>query len=239
MPLSTQEIKPTFDQTGFVIIPNLFSREEAMQMKTEMQRIIAEVREAAMQAGQSPESILPSGVYVGLAARSEFYRRLVADQRLLEVLTLLIGPQVEFLSDKAVFKNDRTTFSSPWHQDWPYWQGDHKISVWIALDDVTPENGCLKLLPGSHQQVAIHDGDASDGFGFAHRLAPEALDESRAATAALEAGGAAFFHDLTLHASYPNTTGRDRWVWIPTYRDAVNDDPPYSWAVAARIVSGG
>ena len=94
----------------------------------------------------------------------------------------------------------------------------------------------MKFLPGSHRSVAVHDGDASDGQGFVHRLDPNSLDESKAVTVPLAAGGAAFFHDLTLHASYPNTARKDRWVWIPTYRSTENDDPPYSWAVAATVV---
>jgi ectoine hydroxylase-related dioxygenase (phytanoyl-CoA dioxygenase family) len=96
----------------------------------------------------------------------------------------------------------------------------------------------MKFMPGSHRSAAVHDGDASDGLGFVHRLDPKAVDESKAVTAAMEAGSAAFFHDQTLHASYPNSAGKDRWVWIPTYRSTHNDDPHYEWAVAARVVRG-
>ena len=52
-----------------------------------------------------------------------------------------------------VFKNEAMTFASPWHQDWSYWYGAHKLSIWVALDDATVENGCLKLFPGSHKSA--------------------------------------------------------------------------------------
>ena len=84
----------------------------------------------------------------------------------------------------------------------------------------------------------IHDGDMSDGSGFGHRIRPETVDESAAVTAPLEAGGAVFFHDLTMHASHPNTERRERWTWVPTYRDAQADDPPYSFEVANVVVRG-
>ena len=81
-----------------------------------------------------------------------------------------------------------------------------------------------------------HDGDMSDGSGFGHRIRPETIDENSAVTAPLEAGGAVFFHDLTMHASHPNTERRERWTWVPTYRDAQADDPPYSFEVANVVV---
>lgn len=231
-----QGVAERFHQEGFVIIPHLFEREEVTRFKEEIQRILADVRQEALKAGKDPQQILKTGVYVGLAARSAFFRQAVQDPRLLDILEEILEPPIEFLSDKVVFKDPSTTFGTPWHQDWPYWKGSHKISVWVALDDATRENGCLKLIPGSHKQLVIHDGDASDGLGFGNRVRPEAIDESQAVTAELEAGGAIFFHDLLLHASYPNRALQERWVWIPTYRSAKAEDPPYPWAVAARIV---
>ena len=86
----------------------------------------------------------------------------------------------------------------------------------MALDDATVENGCLKLFPGSHKSAIVHDGDASDGHGFGNRLRPGAVDEDLAVTAEIEAGGAVFFHDLTLHASHPNQL-RGRTLGLDTH----------------------
>ena len=70
------------------------------------------------------------------------------------------------------------------------------------------------------------------------RLRPDTIDESLAVTAEIAAGGAVFFHDLTLHSSHPNQSGEERWVWIPTYRDANAEDNDYPWAVAAKVLRG-
>lgn len=232
------KIADLFAQNGFVIIPRMFDLNEVKEIKREMLRILDEVRRQAVESGKDPNQIANNGVYVGLAARSPFFRQAVRDRRLLDVLEAILSPNIAFLSDKMVFKNRDTDFGSPWHQDWPYWKGSHKVSVWVALDDATVENGCLKLLPGSHKSFVIHDGEAKDGYGFGHRLRPESVDESKAITAELEAGGAVFFHDLTLHSSHPNRSKKDRWVWIPTYNDALSDDPKYPWAVAYAVVRG-
>lgn len=238
MNVTVAEIAASFDRDGFAIVPNLFRREEVKVLKEDIQKILHEVRLESDGEVSPTKFVDETGVYVGLAGRSGLFRQAMRDDRLLDILEAIIGPNVEFLSDKVVFKDTDRHVASPWHQDWPYWEGTHKISVWVALDDATPENGCLKLLPGSHLGAVIHDGDMSDGSGFGHRIRPETVDESAAVTAPVEAGGAVFFHDLTMHASHPNTERRERWTWVPTYRDAQADDPDYSFAVANAVVRG-
>ena len=238
MTTEVEKLAQSFARDGYLIVPNLFRREEAKKYKDEIKIILQEVRRES-QGDDSPRKFVDeTGVYVGLAARSGVFRQAVRDERLVDIIEAIIGPNVEFLSDKVVYKDDDKHVASPWHQDWPYWEGTHKISVWVALDDASPENGCLKLMPGSHLTSVIHDGDRSDGSGFGHRIRPEIIDENAAVTAPIEAGGAVFFHDLTLHASHPNSERRERWTWIPTYRDALADDPPYSFAVANTVVRG-
>ena len=231
MNVNLSELRANFEETGFAIVPNLFTRNEVQKLKLECIDILEAVRE---ETGHVAEH----GVHVGLAARSPVFQKAVADTRLLDVLEIILAPDIEFLSDKVVFKSEDMTFASPWHQDWHYWHGAHKFSIWVALDDATVDNGCLKLFPGSHKSSIVHDGDASDGHGFGNRLRPDAVDESLAVTAEVEAGGAVFFHDLTLHSSHPNISGAERWVWIPTYRDAKAEDNDYPWAVAANVVRG-
>ena len=54
----------------------------------------------------------------------------------------------------------------PWHQDGQYWpiRPLATCTAWIALDDSTPENGCLKIIPGSHKsrRLFAHETDDSD-----------------------------------------------------------------------------
>ena len=218
-------LKSTYDQFGYVVVRQLFSEEEVAALKAEALKILAEKGHHA-------------GVFVGLAASSSTFAEAVCDVRLLDALESLIGPDIEFLSDKVVYKSAETGYASPWHQDWPYWKGAHKLSVWVALETASVESGCLKLLPGSHKALAAHDGVAKEGEGFGHRLAEDAIDETLAVSAPCEPGDAVFFHDLTLHASHPNVSGEDRYAWIITYRNAAEEDLTYDWSVAAKVVRG-
>ena len=229
-----KKIQHDFERDGFVIVQELFQPSEAKKLKDECRFII----QKAKSNSQKPQQIANHGVYVGLAVGSSIFQKVITSARILDILEVILAPNIEFLSDKAVFKDEMINFASPWHQDWHYWGGQHKISLWVALDDADIDSGCLKLIPGSHRKVNVHDGIVDDDYGFGHRVRSSAIDESDAVVAKLSRGDAVFFHDLTLHASYPNVCGRERWVWIPTYRDAITEDPDYSWAVAAKIVLG-
>lgn len=223
--------RENFENSGYLLLHGLFSKEEMAEAKREIARVLECEAQAAAR-----ETVTHGGVWVGLSARSGAVRALNRDARILDVLEEIYSPAIEFLSDKVALKSSDTTFPSPWHQDWPYWLGSHKISVWLALDTATVENGCMRVLPGSHLSALAHDAEVAPGEAFGNRVRPESVDESLAVDAAMEAGGALFFHDLTLHSSHPNRTGQDRWAWIGTYRVAGAADPEYSWAVAAEVL---
>ena len=107
---------------------------------------------------------------------------------------------------------------------------------WIALDDATPENGCLRLAPGSHKQI-FTERQIEDGKGFNHRLTDEDMTGISVVNAPVPRGGAVFFHDLTLHGSCPNVNGQDRWSVIPTYRNAAEQDESTVWKQSLLLIS--
>jgi ectoine hydroxylase-related dioxygenase (phytanoyl-CoA dioxygenase family) len=234
--LVESSIFTTFERDGYYVAENLFSPTEVQNAKEEVRRVLAEVKAEQEKAGQARG--VDNGVYVGLSIRSALFRALNAEARVLDIWQEIFGPNIEFWSDKIVYKSASVDFGSPWHQDWQYWKGANKYSVWIALDDATPENGCLKFIPGSHKSVKDHGGKDEEGVGFTNRMRREDVDENKAVVVPAARGSAVFFHDLTLHSSFPNKSGKDRWALISTYRDASKDDIPYDFAKAAFLARG-
>lgn len=236
-----KSIKEQYLKNGYFVLEDLFTKAEVQDFKNEIQNILEKVRgKEHLGANETigDNDFTKHGVFVGLAANSEIFRLAAARPRLVEALQQIIGKHIIFLSDKVALKNADTDFGSPWHQDWPYWKGSHKVSVWIALDNATEENGCLKIIPGSHRQGTVnHAGKSDDGKGFANRVRIEDIDENLAVSLPVEAGGAVIFHDLLLHASHSNDSGKDRWALISTYKDGNAEDPEYDWATAAFTVS--
>src|SRR5581483_3348964 len=71
--------------------------------------------------------------------------------KILDVVEALIGPDIKLFGEQ-LFMKPPGGVEKPYHQDSPYFHIEPMalVSAWIALDDVTEENGCLKVIPGSH-----------------------------------------------------------------------------------------
>jgi ectoine hydroxylase-related dioxygenase (phytanoyl-CoA dioxygenase family) len=242
---TTVGIREEFDEAGFVVVRGLFPRSEMPSWKREIERD-AEARAASAAEYIDPSSGRQSdsdttGVTVWMADEvPEFFRPFLFGEtgRLGAVVEEIVGPCAEFLSCKPVLKRGTVAFASPWHQDWPYWRGTHKISLWIALDDCDASNACLRVVPGSHAAPLEHDGH-EEAIGFDQRLsaaaAADASVDARAESVEMRAGDAIVFHDLLVHGSWPNESGADRYSLIPTYRAADAGDSSPVWASAVRM----
>ena len=95
-----------------------------------------------------------------------------------------------------------------WHMDCPNWSfhSPHAISIWIALDDATIQNGCMYYLPGSHK-VAQYDkkGGFSPNMSVLFEEYPE-LRNVEPVPGVMKAGTAGFHNGLMAHAAGPNMT---------------------------------
>ncbi|MCE9589833.1 MAG: phytanoyl-CoA dioxygenase family protein [Planctomycetes bacterium] len=203
-----------WERDGFVAVSGLYTAAEMLRWKDVL-------RQHMVQDG--PDGV-PHGVRVWNS--SNFPPTMLdamRDDRVTPILRQIIGPDVEFLSAKAVFKDGKIDFPSPWHQDWFYWEGPSKMSVWIAMDDATVANGCLMFIPGSHKRVFPRKHFPTEGFSV--RIEDKELEGLPVATLEVKRGDAVFFSDLAAHSSHPNTIKADRWSFITTYRNAAVLDP--------------
>lgn len=212
----------SFAENGFLLVESVFAAEEMAACKTAAKELVEN------QSG-------PSGVHVWMCDTiPSRFESVSCDLRMAAILRPLIGPRIEFLSAKPVFKSPRVHFASPWHQDQAYWGGATKHSAWIALEDATRENGCLRVIPGSHRRKWDHDS-VKDARGFTNRISDEDLKGERMMDVEMKCGDVLVFHDRLLHSSHPNRSGRDRWSFIPTYRNADVPDASTVWATAKLI----
>jgi ectoine hydroxylase-related dioxygenase (phytanoyl-CoA dioxygenase family) len=215
--LVSREHAEAFRKDGFLLVRNLYAPKEIAEIKAHVLDIL------------SGKDLPESGVIVWKPEKlSERLLHMMGDDHITPVLQKVVGPSVEFLSVKAVYKDRTKTFLSPWHQDWYYWKGAPKLSVWIALDNATKENGCLRLIPGSHTRV-FQERHVESETGFTKRIDEKDIEGLEVVDAPCSPGDAILFHDLALHSSYPNTAGTDRWSLISTYRNASIRDASTVW----------
>lgn len=94
-----------------------------------------------------------------------------------------------------------------WHLDNPYWSFHSRraISIWIALDDATLQNGCMYYLPGSHRIVDYKNVEIDVEMGALFQTYPK-LRNIEAVPIQMRAGMAAVHNGLTAHAAGPNMT---------------------------------
>jgi ectoine hydroxylase-related dioxygenase (phytanoyl-CoA dioxygenase family) len=136
----------------------------------------------------------------------------LANARRLGATLLGVGPDdVSFGGLMMLDKPAAAGRDAPWHQDEAYWelpdQRCHSLSVWMPLDDVAVESGCMQYIPGSHARDLLPHRKPP---GVEPIVVDAPFDPSSAVACPLRAGGAVIHHCRTLHYSGPNTSDRPR-----------------------------
>jgi non-heme Fe2+,alpha-ketoglutarate-dependent halogenase len=126
---------------------------------------------------------------------------------MLDALEAILGPNV--LCRNCCFRNkapDGRTYVS-WHQDTPYIKVEPlMITTWLAVTPATTENGCLRIIPGSHKWPKLPHAEKMDPNSMltrGHYIDAE-FDRSGAIDVELEAGEALIIHYNIAHSSAPN-----------------------------------
>lgn len=133
-----------------------------------------------------------------------------------EALSRLMGQPVKARFFHAICKPARNGSETPWHQDAAYWDPSlihRKISVWVPLQDVSVENGCMQFIPRSHKDdIITHQSINNDPRIHGLEVKPElkAKFEDKSMPCPLSAGGATFHGGYTLHYAGPNYTDLPR-----------------------------
>jgi len=148
---------------------------------------------------------------------------LLDDARIVEPMRGVLGcERVALWTDKLNLKRPREGSRFRWHQDSPYWTHacahvDALPNVMLALDDARADNGCFRVVRGSHTQgclPGIHDGSRL-GPLFTD---PAHFDESQQVRIEVPAGSLVFFSPHTVHGSLPNDSDAPRRALVLTYQ---------------------
>jgi len=199
-----------YRRDGFLIVSSMFTEAEAADMK-----------ETVYESTADKEN--PIGVEVWMPDRvPESILEILLGPPLSNVLHKLIGPNVDFLSVKSVSKSDTVREASPWHQDRPYWLGSEKVSVWMALDRATIDNGCLHFVPQSHKYGKLEPIRLGvEGESIADKMRALGHDVAEPVAMDMEAGGVTFHHGCNFHFAGPNRTDQPRRafavIFIPDF----------------------
>ncbi|QLL24341.1 phytanoyl-CoA dioxygenase family protein [Actinobacteria bacterium IMCC26103] len=132
----------------------------------------------------------------------------VQNKQIKSISNLLIGEEVSAMRTMVVNKPSRSKTPLPWHQDisasWPM-SMPPILTVWIALDEVDEENGCVEWLSGSHKLGEIDGGHLTSESSMT-----DLLSKHEVIKGVLKPGDAIVFDNGVIHRSNPNLSGRRR-----------------------------
>jgi Phytanoyl-CoA dioxygenase (PhyH) len=136
------------------------------------------------------------------------------NQAILDMVAQLIGPNIALWNTSFFAKPAGNGKRTPWHQDGEYWpiRPLATCTAWLALDDSTPENGCLRVIKGSHTARALkaHNTLKSDDVTLTQELKPSEYNEADAADIILRAGQISLHDVYLLHGSEANSSPKPR-----------------------------
>jgi ectoine hydroxylase-related dioxygenase (phytanoyl-CoA dioxygenase family) len=210
-----------FDRDGFVVVPDLLDAATVTAARDECDRFEAEADAFLRGLDDGRFTIAETGAITfatHLAHRSDVLRSLSCHPRIVELCSSLIGPDVNLYWDQAVYKKPEKPRRFPWHQDngYAFVEPQQYLTVWVALTDATPANGCPRVVPGLHREGTLR-------HTYVDPLGWECLSDDRppgAVDAPVPAGGAVVFSSLTPHLTGPNTTDSVRKAYILQYAPA-------------------
>src|SRR3954470_19089432 len=209
-----------YREHGYVLVRSVFDEREVEEMRQAIDRILEGV--AATEHDRShtwagvDQSLQLKGFH-DLTYHDGVFTRMVAHPRLVEVLTRVIGPNVQLHHTKMLVKPPEQGAPFPMHQDYPYFPHERHsvLAASVHLDDTDLDNGCLRVIPGSHRQGPL------EAQGPSHTV-EYPVEEGTPLPA--RAGDVLLFNYLTIHGSGVNASRRTRRNVLFQSRDPA--DPP-------------
>ena len=136
------------------------------------------------------------------------------DPAIVDMVEQVLGPDFALWNMSLFAKPARVGRRTPWHQDGEYWpiRPLATCTVWLAIDASTVENGCLRVLPGSHRAKKLYRHVTNDdpALTLSQELVDADCREADAVDLVLDPGRMSL-HDIYLaHGSEPNLSDRPR-----------------------------
>ncbi|MET3114557.1 phytanoyl-CoA hydroxylase [Pedobacter sp. CG_S7] len=227
--LTKQQIKD-FQTNGFIVIEDFLSPEELEKWRIAVMEAVSERKgikmpgkdvQVGMDDGINDDSAYFSKVFdqlLNLWQTNDKVKEVMLDERIRKMAAQLSGADgIRIWHDQALFKRPWANPTS-WHLDTPFWSfSDRKaLSIWVALDDATLENGCLYFIPGSFKETTFENqgiGKNMDGIFQAYPQFAQTVSVS----AKMKAGSCSFHNGLTIHGAGANMTSGHRRAMTCAY----------------------
>ena len=217
-----------YRENGFVIIENFLNADELALWREAVDEAVQKRngnklpdRAKVYGEGDDKDADYYDNVFdqlLNLWMDNEKMRKIILDERLGQLAATLAGVDgIRIWHDQALIKRPWANPTS-FHLDTPYWSFSDRraLSIWVALDDATLENGCLFFIPGSHKTTKLSLAGIGKNIGDIFKAYPE-FKSSKPFAATMKAGSCSFHNGLTIHGAHANMTAGFRRAMTCTY----------------------
>lgn len=215
----TEDQFEQYQRDGYIVVEDLFDPDTVESLKSRIREYTHGGREVPEGTQKQLEPAYDRGEidveepgdavrkFEWLTPGDDRFTEFVQLEELVDIVHHLIGRHLQLYRSGALLKPPEIGSEKGAHQDAPYWpfQPPEQVSVWIPLDDATPENGCMSVLPGNHREGALPHVKTEEDFV----IDPDHYDADEFVDVPMDAGSALFFHPMLPHYTSPNTS--DRW----------------------------
>lgn len=196
---------------GYLVPQYRLAPARLSQLRATLERLIRE------NPGVRPEKLVSAHIEgmnnEGVRGSREFLD-LARDPAILDMVEQVLGPDIILWGCHIFCKPAGDGLETPWHQDGHYWpiRPLATCTVWVALDDSVVENGCLRVIPGSHRARVTHTHlrEDRDDLVLTQRTIDDAFDERDAVDIELQAGQMSMHDVYIIHGATVNRSTRRR-----------------------------
>jgi phytanoyl-CoA hydroxylase len=209
-----------YAENGYLVVDNLFDAGQLMRANSAITEILASGPLDTIAELEPNDRNTIRRIWSPIKKHKQF-KAMAENAALLDIVAALIGDNFQLHYTKLNMKGPRVGSVVEWHQDFAYYPHTNfdLLSCLVYLDDATVDNGCLEVIPGSHQWGLLnHEVDGA----FRGKLATDKVAEfqGQAKSLTAKAGSVVFLHCMTLHYSNINTSNKPRRAFLPAYRAA-------------------
>ncbi len=243
MSLSPNTKPQEYSQEGYCLFESVLSPKEIHCIRKELDANIASMPERM--------TVYKDGEHKELAARPEyltephskndFWLEICKHPKILDAVASVIGDDLLLIMSHLIVKPPRDGLPVAWHQDNTYWhsvQGTDVATVWLAIDDTDHANGCMQVIPTSHEGYPELDKVATEGNDLLG-LSVDVTQKMAAAAIPLkmQAGSLSIHDSFVIHGSDANSSNRRRAAYTMRYANAntVTIDESEHWVPVHRV----
>ncbi len=227
------------DRKGYVVVENAFDDAELERMRTAADRVLELMINSSLANDRTSGrlALVEDGAGTQMVKKvqpvndlSLVFTEIARDERLTEPIREFIDDDPRLMEEKLNYKQplgeaiegldtNRPSEAWPVHSDWAYFRAQdypqEVVSSAVALDDLTAENGTMRLWPGTNDGFVEHEA-TDNGL----EVPPEQVDESDARLLEVPAGSLVLFDSVVWHDSSPNVTDDPRRLLIYSHYPA-------------------